>query len=213
MKSTPKMFALAFAMSALVACETKAPEPAAPVATPEATKAPEQPATPEAAPAAETKPAQENAAPVLGLGKTPEDIKPGESNVYGAQFTIIEEPITLASAIEKAAGGEGPYKVNAQIQKVCQVKGCWFTLQAEGVEIPIRVKMKDYAFFVPKNAEGLPAVLEGTFKKVQLPQDEAQHYADDEAKETGKPAKKIEGPLDTYMFMASAIQITKPAGT
>lgn len=145
---------------------------------------------------------------ILGVGKTPEDIKPGESNVYGANFTIIEEPITLASALEKAKSGEGPYKVEATIDKVCQKKGCWFTLKGADVELPIRVKMKDYKFFVPKNAMNMPAVLEGTFKQVTIPQDVAQHYADDEAEATGKPAKKVEGPQDWWEFTAIAIQIT-----
>ena len=87
-----------------------------------------------------------------------------------------------------------------------------FTLDADGVEMPIRVKMKDYAFFVPRNAATLPVVLEGTFKQVTIPQDEAQHYADDEAAHTGKPAKKIEGDVDSWMFMASAVQIDHTKG-
>lgn len=150
---------------------------------------------------------------VLGVGATPEDIKPGESNVYGSNFTIIEPAISLASAIERAGkDGVGPYKVEATIEKVCQAKGCWFTLDADGVEMPIRVKMKDYAFFVPRNAASMPVVLEGTFKQVTIPQDEAQHYADDEAAHTGKPAKKIEGPVDSWMFMANAVQIDNKKG-
>lgn len=213
MKTAIKLIILS-TLSVLVACEPKTAAPTTPEA-PVTQAEPAKPTAEDTKPAEEAKPEDKKEAAadtnILGVGKTPEDIKPGESNVYGARFTIIEEPIELAAAIDKAASAEGPYKVNAKIEKVCQVKGCWFTLKSEGVEIPIRVKMKDYAFFVPKNAEGLPAVLEGTFKKTQLPQDEAQHYADDEAKATGKPAKKIDGPLDTYMFMASAIQITKPA--
>lgn len=217
MKNAIKLIILS-TLSILMACEPKTSTPA-PSEAPVTEAEPAKPTAEATKPAEEAKPEDKKEedpaaaadSKILGVGKTPEDIKAGESNVYGARFTIIEEPIELAAAIDKASSAEGPYKVNAKIEKVCQVKGCWFTLKSEGVEIPIRVKMKDYAFFVPKNAEGLPAVLEGTFKKTQLPQDEAQHYADDEAKATGKPAKKIEGPLDTYMFMASAIQITKPA--
>ncbi len=160
--------------------------------------------------AAAAEPTSEQGSLILGIGKTPEDIKPGESNVYGANFTIIEPPITLASAIEKAdKEGVGPYKVEATIEKVCQAKGCWFTLKGDGIKMPIRVKMKDYKFFVPKNSGDLPVVLEGTFKKTTMTQKEAQHYADDEAAHTGKPAEKITGPVDTWMFMASAVQIDK----
>lgn len=146
---------------------------------------------------------------ILGVGSTPANIKDGETNVYGARFTIIEEPITLASAIGKADKSQGPYKVKAKVEKVCQKKGCWFTLKSDGVKIPIRVKMKGYAFFVPTNAMGLDAVLEGNFKKTQISQKEAQHYEDDAAEGTGKPAKKVTGPQDTYMFIATAVQISK----
>jgi hypothetical protein len=148
---------------------------------------------------------------VLGLGSTPEDIKPGASHTYGSQPTIIEPPIALAAAIEKAKASEGPYKVEAVVNKVCQAKGCWFTLNAKDVSIPIRVKMKNYAFFVPKNAMGSKAVLEGTFKKTQISQDTAQHYANDAAEGTGKPPAKVTGPQDTYMFMASSVYLTKPS--
>lgn len=146
---------------------------------------------------------------ILGIGSTPANIKDGETNVYGARFTIIEEPITLASAIGKADKSQGPYKVKAKVEKVCQKAGCWFTLKSDGIKIPIRVKMKGYAFFVPKNAMGLEAVLEGNFKKTQISQKEAQHYEDDAVEGTGKPAKKVTGPQDTYMFIANAVQISK----
>ncbi len=185
-------------------------------ATDEATQNTDKPVAdekkPEAAKAPESQAASANpdskSATILGVGSTPENIKPGESNVYGSNFTIIEPPITLASAITRASSeGEGPYKVEATVEKVCQAKGCWFTLKGEGVELPIRVKMKDYKFFVPRNATNMPVVLEGTFKRVVVPQAEAQHYADDEAAHTGKPAKKIEGDQDSWAFTATAVQI------
>ena len=56
-------------------------------------------------------------------------------------------------------------------------------------------------------------MLEGTLERTTIEQDVAQHYADDEAKATGKPAPKIEGPQDTYQFVATAVQITKADGT
>lgn len=164
-----------------------------------------------ASPKAQADTAQTEQPSVLGLGETPEDITPGASHTYGSQPTIIEPPIALASAIEKAEASEGPYKIEAVVDQVCQKKGCWFTLNATDVTIPIRVKMKNYAFFIPKNAMGSKAVLEGTFKKTQISQDTAQHYADDAAEGTGEPAKKVDGPQDTYMFMASSVYLTKPS--
>lgn len=203
------------AISLLVACDKETP------AAPESSKdAPVVATTPETTPTEDTvkndvkevdTPAKtethDKGTTILGVGSTPKDIKPGASNVYGNNFTIIEPPLTLASAIEKAGTNQGPYKVEATVEKVCQKKGCWFTLKGEDVALPIRVKMKDYAFFVPKNATDLPVVLEGTFEKTTVPQAEAQHYADDEAENTGKPPRKVEGDQDSWIFTAVAVQI------
>ena len=209
------LFAVSCCAVLLAACESPNSTPK-PEATPEAPVAKQtaKPVVAKEAPVVKDTPAE--AAPdaqpgVLGVGSTPVDIKPGASHTYGSQPTIIEPPIALAAAIEKAKTSEGPYKVEAVVDKVCQKAGCWFTLNADGVTIPIRVKMKNYAFFVPKNAMGSKAVLEGTFKKTQITQETAQHYADDAAEGTGKPAEKIKGPQDTYMFMASSVYLTKPS--
>ena len=149
----------------------------------------------------------------LGVGATPEDIKPGERAMYGKKaFALTMEPLSLKEAIVKAEQGEGPYKVSTTIEKVCQKKGCWFTLKEEGVSIPIRVRMKDYAFFIPKNAEAMPVLTEGTFRKTTLSQEMAQHYADDEAQTTGKPARKVTGPELTYEFTATVVEIQAPKG-
>lgn len=204
-------------MASLTACD----QPKAP-ATKASTDAPTKTAAGEKKPAATKKPTdtknevakkkghETGNGAILGVGKPPADIEPGQDNVYGARFTIIEEPIALAKAIADIDKNKGTVKVKASVEKVCQKKGCWFTLKADDVKYPIRVKMKDYAFFVPRNAMGLPAVIEGTLAKAQIPQEEAQHYADDAVEGTGKPAEKITGPQDTYTFMANAIQISRP---
>lgn len=166
----------------------------------------------DAKPAADAKP--DGAKPeILGVGATPANIEPGVTRQYGAAFTMTEEPIELAAAIAKAKESTGPYKVKATVNEVCQAKGCWFTLKAPEVPLPIRVKMKGYAFFMPKNAGDAEAVLEGTLKEVTLDQKTAQHYEDDAAAASGKPAKQVTGPVQSYMFMATAVQLkAQPKG-
>src|SRR4051812_47291720 len=51
-------------------------------------------------------------------------------------------------------------KVSGKILDVCQTKGCWMELDL-GNEKRMRVTFKDYAFFVPKNAAGKTAIIEG----------------------------------------------------
>ena len=138
----------------------------------------------------------------------PDDLKAGQTGTYGAEFSVEGEPITLASAMQKAADSEGPYKISGQVEKVCKKKGCWFTFTGEGVDQPVRVKMQDYSFFVPRNSDGGEAVVEGTLKKRVVPQKEAQHYADDEVAGTDKKAKKVQGDQVRWEMMITAAKIT-----
>ena len=146
-----------------------------------------------------------------GKAELPADINPGETKYFGDKFTVIEPPITLAAAIETADEHAGPYKVKATIDKVCKNKGCWFTMSDESVTQEIRVRMKDYGFFVPRNADGTTAVVEGTLSSREMSQKEAQHYADDAAK-AGEAAEKVEGPKKVWEFTATAIELTKSEG-
>lgn len=141
----------------------------------------------------------------------PEHLAPGEKKHFGAPFTVGDDPISLASALAKVSEGEGPYKVEAKIETVCKKKGCWFTLAADGVEVPIRVRMKDYGFFISRNTDGAQVVLEGTLNKVVVPQEMAQHFADDEVEGTGEKAEQIDGDQETYEFMATGVEISQTA--
>lgn len=142
-------------------------------------------------------------------GEQAADLAPGEQRHFGAPFALETEPMTLAAALEASKNSEGPYKVEATVEKVCQVKGCWFTLSADDVEIPIRVRMKDYAFFVSKNADGAKAVLEGTLTRKVIEQKLAQHFAEDEAKASGEAVREVSGDEETFEFMASGLELTK----
>lgn len=144
-------------------------------------------------------------------GALPDDIGAGETQYYGDKFTVIEPPITLAKAIETAGDHPGPYKVEAKIAKVCKNKGCWFTMTDDSVDQEIRVKMKDYGFFVPRNADGSRAVVEGMLTSREMSEKEAQHYAEDAAK-AGETPEKVEGPQRVWEFTATAIELTKGEG-
>lgn len=139
----------------------------------------------------------------------PDDLPAGETGNYGGEFTIEDEPMTLASALE--TGESGTYKVKARVEKVCKKKGCWFTLNDEGVDEPVRVKMKDYGFFVPRNSDGATAIVEGELERRVVPEAEAQHYADDEVAGTDKEPRKVEGDQEKWEMMITAAQIEMPA--
>lgn len=190
------------ALVAAIGCEEK---PAADAAdTTAATTATETTAE---EPAAEE--TEEPAAPAesgaTGQNTLPDNMEDGDAKQFGAEFTIEDEPVALAAALENADATAGKtIKVSAKLDKVCKKKGCWFTLAGEGIDQTVRVRMKDYGFFVPRNAEGAAAIAEGVLEKKVVPQAEAQHYADESGVE-----KKVEGDQTEYHFIATAVHLTK----
>jgi hypothetical protein len=104
--------------------------------------------------------------------------QPGASNHFGAPFNSDAHPIELATALETCAGTGSACKVTGTIDRVCQTRGCWFTLTEDGVDETIRVRMQDYAFFVPRDAVGKRVVFEGVMTREEVSIETAQHYAD-----------------------------------
>jgi hypothetical protein len=68
--------------------------------------------------------------------------------------------------------------------------------------------MVDYGFFVPQNAMGASVVFEGTLEQLEVPEDVAQHYADDEAAANGGEARVVDGSELTYQFMITGAEMT-----
>ncbi len=144
-----------------------------------------------------------------------EDMEPGETRHFGAEFTIEGEPVDLAEVLAAAAedeeyAGDEPVKVAAQVHQVCKNKGCWFTLSTDAVDIPVRVRMLDYGFFVSRNTDGADVIVEGTLARTTISEDMAQHYADDVAAAEGVEPEVVEGEQDTFEFTATGISMTLP---
>ncbi len=95
----------------------------------------------------------------------------------------------------------------ANIKAVCKKKGCWMNLDLSNNQEAF-VKFKDYAFFVPLNADGSTAIISGKAYVDIVPVAELKHYA----KDAGKPQSeidKITEPEVTYAFMADGVYIKK----
>jgi hypothetical protein len=198
-----KRFAIALTIAALSLAACDKPAPPAEPATPEETK----PVEAEPAPAEEEPKAADGHAHEGKQAAMPEDLKAGEQGFYGEKFTVIEPPIALAAALDLAKKAPGKaVKVEATVASVCKKKGCWFTMKDAGVEEDIRVRMKDYSFFVPKNADGARVVAEGLLASREIDEKEAQHYADDAA-EAGEEPKKVDGAQTVWEFTATAIEL------
>jgi hypothetical protein len=122
---------------------------------------------------------------------------------YGAGVSgtdVITSRMLLAAA--ESYNGRSVV-VEGQIVDVCQKKGCWMTMLDGDREM--RVTFKDYAFFVPLDASGKYARIEGVFEIKDVPADEAKHYLEDAGKY--EEAAKITGPVPSYTFLASGVLI------
>ena len=94
-------------------------------------------------------------------------------------------------------------KMTATVNKVCQAKGCWMTLNL-GEEEEVMVKFKDYAIFMPKDIAGKEVIINGKAYVKEISVDEQRHYAEDEGKSAEEIASITE-PKKTYSFEADGV--------
>ncbi len=101
---------------------------------------------------------------------------------------IDEESVISSTELVNTVAQRGSVeaKVAGEVTKVCAAKGCWMTMDVGGQEMMVR--FKDYGFFVPKDAAGKTAVVQGqaTIDTVDVAM--LRHYAED----AGKPKEEIE---------------------
>ena len=94
-------------------------------------------------------------------------------------------------------------KVTGTVESVCKKKGCWANIVSDdGREM--RVKFKDYGFFLPLDCEGRKVVMEGkAFREVTSVAD-LQHLAEDGGA-SKEEMEKITEPKEELKFMASGV--------
>ena len=98
-------------------------------------------------------------------------------------------------------------KILAEVNDVCQAKGCWMRLNLDD-ENEVMVKFKDYGFFVPKDITGKKAIINGKAFVKEVSVDEQRHYAED----AGKSAEEIASITTskrTYSFEADGVLIAQ----
>ena len=128
---------------------------------------------------------------------------PGQT--YGANIT--SEGAVPMSALATALGGRDSARVKlvGKASAVCQVRGCWMTLPtANGQQM--RVRFRDYAFFVPKDLSGHEVVVSGWAHRSIVPKAELQHYAKDGGK-TDQEAASITQDEQQLTFLADGVLV------
>ncbi|MBL7883683.1 MAG: DUF4920 domain-containing protein [Bacteroidia bacterium] len=128
--------------------------------------------------------------------------------MYFGDSITMDGAIAADQLMTQLAGKDSvQVKLTTTIEEVCQKKGCWMNLSI-GNEQSMRVKFKDYAFFMPKDAAGKTVFIEGWAYADTIPVAQLQHYAEDAGKSKEEIAKITE-PEISISFEANGVIIKK----
>lgn len=131
-----------------------------------------------------------------------------DPNTYFGEKITADGAIQANQLLAQIAGKDSmQVKLEGTIEEVCQKKGCWMKLKLDNNN-EMRVKFKDYAFFVPKDASGKKVIIDGWAYADSLSVEELRHYAED-AGDSKEEIEKITKPEAEYTFMARGVIIRK----
>lgn len=125
---------------------------------------------------------------------------------YGEPFSL--DSVTAVDEIDRLMQGKDSLLLTLEgsINKTCAAKGCWMQIENEDSTF-LRVKFKDYGFFVPKSGvEGKTASFKGYCQKSTTSIEELRHYAKD-AGESEEVIASIIAPKQEYSFIATGVYI------
>ena len=136
----------------------------------------------------------------------------GSNNVGMSSYEYFGDKINEEGAIKPAeflkemeSKDSMDVKLEAKIVTCCKKKGCWMDLDLEN-GTTMKVRFKDYEFFVPKDADGRVAVIQGQAKLEKVDVATLQHYAEDAGKSPEEVAAITE-PEIGYSFTANGVII------
>lgn len=128
---------------------------------------------------------------------------------YGDTIDNLSSAVSLETfetMMEENNGIENTM-LTATVAEVCQAKGCWMNISLNNGET-MKVKFKDYAFFVPKDIAGSEVIIEGKAFTDTTSVEELRHYAEDAGKSQAE-IDSITEPKIGYRFLASGVAIKK----
>lgn len=118
-----------------------------------------------------------------------------DPEVFGAAMPP-GEPVALEAAVAALdADAPKPGKIAGRIVDVCEKRGCWAMLEADGMSA--RVMPREHEFMVPRDVRG-PAVIYGTLSSVDLTQARDKYAAEN----PGKP-----NPIPDHEYRIDALSV------
>jgi len=130
--------------------------------------------------------------------------------LFGEKFTaknVLTSKQMMAKYKTLKKGDTINVQFISKIKEVCKKKGCWMNLDLTNGQDSF-VRFKDYGFFVPLNADGSFAIVNGKAFIDVVSVDELKHFAKD-AKKSQKEIDAIKDPKITYAFQSSGVLIKK----
>ena len=95
---------------------------------------------------------------LLGCTSQSEGLPQGED--FGAGLTLVQATPLAEIIGDPASFADDTILIHGEVTEVCQKKGCWAVIR-EGDE-HVRMRFKDYGFFLPKDCVGAEAYAEGS---------------------------------------------------
>jgi len=135
----------------------------------------------------------------------------GKMSFYGSEIST-DNSISVDKLMAKMNASDSleNITVKGEILETCAVKGCWMTVANPAGE-EMRVRFKDYGFFVPtEGAGGKEATFSGKAFKDEISVDMQHHYIDDsDASDEEKVKLKaaITEPKAVVSFLANGVAI------
>jgi hypothetical protein len=127
-------------------------------------------------------------------------VPPGTDFGAGLTLQSLAELSEVVAEPERFSGR--PVLMAGRISDVCQHKGCW-TVLSQG-ETHVRVRFKDYGFFLPRDCSGKQAFVEGAVEVAEVTAKDAGHYAG----ESKHPeAEKLHSPGKQVTFVATGVRL------
>ena len=137
--------------------------------------------------------------------KDTEYARPNANGGYGEAFKP-EGIVALNDFVKKYDGkGEQHAVLSAKVESVCKMKGCWMQLD-KGDGSTMRVKFKDYAFFVPRDIIGKTAIVDGMVAMDTTSVKQLRHFAEDDGK-SAKEIAEITKPEYNLVFHAIGVYL------
>ena len=141
-----------------------------------------------------------------GKGESPKDRDQKDDDGVIRRGTDLTKSAALpvSTCIADAEKHNGKtVKVEGTVVNVCAAKGCWFAIQDDKTKETIRITSKGYRFFVPRDAKGKRAVIEGDLAMTVLSEADAKHLAED----SGQDSATVQGSQKEVQIAAIGLEM------